>query len=465
MPGPNILIVYPDTLGANAVHCYGNQTVHTPNIDRLADTGVRFTNCTSANPVCQPSRMSLHSGKYVSTHGLHDNGLEFYPVEHTTFARFLRRHGYTTAYYGKTHAVHPPDWDELFDLYPDYNTYLKAHGIDVTYPEKPPLKDLCHGRSEIPSKHWATNVLGNLGVNYIRQQASSAQPFLLFMSFEAPHGPVTYPRDEPDLYDPEAIALPDTPEEALDTKPLERKLYMQARGSLAKSDDTLRYALSMYYSMVTLMDRNVGRLIQALDDTGQRENTVVLVLSDHGDFMGNHRCVGKGLSVDHSLIHVPLILNCPSRFATRTVHGLVESIDVFPTLTELAGVEAPPLLQGRSLLPLALGRTTEGKAFAFSEEFYGVGPHFFAVRDREYKLTVSSTGVEELYHIASDPWEWHNLADDPAFRERLSVLKTAMLQWRFRCVEHPAIRQENFIQWLLEGKTEKLPPYLGGPER
>ncbi len=462
---PNFLIIYPDTLGARAVGCYGNPTVKTPNIDKLAETGIKFNNCTSQNPVCMPSRMSLHTGKYVSGHGVLDNSTGYYPEDQLTFARFLGGHGYHRAYFGKTHSVNRDDWDEIFDLYPDYNHYLESRNISVRYPEQPPLKDLCHGYSDIPSKDWATNVLGNLGGNYIRKREQEENPFLLMMSFEAPHGPVTYPRDESKLYDPAEIELPKAPENSLDSKPFERKLYMQARGRLAKSDETLKFALSMYYSMVTLMDRNVGKLLAALDESGQRDNTIIIFLSDHGDFMGNHNCVGKGMSLDEALIHVPLIVNCPAKFQLREVESLVESIDVFPTLAELAGLEKPAGLQGESLIPLASGTAETEREFSFSEEFYGQGPFFFSARNKEYKYILSSTGNEELYHLPSDTWEWNNLSEYPDCQQVLNELRQAMLLWRFRSVDHTHLRANNFIEYLRKGEYDKLPVYLGGPEK
>jgi len=463
---PNFLIIYPDTLGANAVGCYGNKIVKTPNIDKLAATGIQFTNCTSANPICCPSRMSLHTGKYVSTHRLIDNGIGYYPSDHLTIPQFLKEQGYERAYYGKTHSINKPDWDDVYDLYKNYNHYLKARGIDITYPERPPLKDLGHGTSKIPSKDWATNILGNLGSSYIKEKKHSENPFLLFMSFEAPHGPVTYPFDEPEIYDSDDVILPKAPERALDSKPSERKLYMQARGKLAKNDELLKFALSRYYSMVTLMDKNVGKLVQALDETGLRENTIIIFLSDHGDFMGNYNCVGKGMSVDQSLIHVPLVLNCPTRFSPHSIDSLVESIDVFPTIAELTATKPPKGLQGESLVPLALGNIKhQEKEFAFSEEFYGTGPHFFSVRNKKYKYILSSAGNEELYDLENDPWEWNDLSENNDLKDLLDQLKNAMLQWRFKCVDQTYTRKNNFIKYLLEGQTDKLPPYLGGPDK
>ncbi len=463
MTKPNFLIIYPDTLGTRAVGCYGNPVVKTPNIDKLAATGVKFTSCTSQNPVCRPSRMSLLTGKYVSGHGLLDNGTGHYPADQLTLPQFLGKQGYHRAYFGKTHSVNRNDWDEIFDLYPDYNHYLQSRNISVKYPEQPPLETICHGYSDIPSKDWATNVLGNIGENYIRERQPEKQPFLLMMSFEAPHGPVTYPRDELKIYDPAEIELPKAPENALDSKPYERKLYMQARGKLAKNDDSLKFALSMYYSMVTLMDRNVGKLLTALDESGQRDNTVIIFLSDHGDFMGNYNCVGKGMSLDEALIHVPLIINCPANYQPREVDSLVESIDVFPTLAELSGNEPPAGLQGESLVPLASGAAKAEREYAFSEEFYGQGPFLFSVRNREYKYILSSTGNEELYHLPPDPWEWHSLINSPEHQEVLNELRQAMMLWRFRAVDRTHQRKVNYIDYLLKGEYDKLPAYLGGP--
>ncbi len=460
---PNFLVIYPDTLGARAVGCYGNPIVKTPNIDALAATGVKFENCTSQNPVCCPSRMSLHTGKYVSAHGLLNNNMKYYPESHFTIPRFLKDQGYRTAYYGKTHSINRAEWDDIFDLYPHYNHYLKAKGIDIKYPERMPVKDLCHGTSQIPSKDWATNVLGNLGERFIHEHQNPETPFMLFMSFEAPHGPCTYPFDEPRIYDPDDISLPKAPEDALlNSKPYKRQLYMKTRGKLARNDKVLKSALAIYYSMVTLMDRNAGKLVQALDHAGLRDNTVIIFLSDHGDFMGNYNCVGKGMSVDQSLVHVPLIINNPARFSPRSVNALAESIDVFPTIAELTGAECPRGVQGTSLLAPALDREHCPRQFAFTEEFYGNGPHFFAVRNDKYKYILSSGGNEELYDLENDPWEWNDLSAVPGKSNTLKELNRAMLNWRFRCIDKTRIEPDNYIDGLLKGQLDKLPAYLGG---
>jgi len=458
---PNFLIIFPDTLGANAVSCYGNPDVKTPNIDKLAETGVKFNNCTSQNPVCQPSRASLLTGKYVGTHGIRDNGVANFPTGHLIFPEYLGELGYKRAYYGKTHSVDKSKWDDVFDLYPDYNKYLKGRGIPVTYPEREPLENrLNHGYSRIPAKDWATNVLGNIGKRFIEDQKASKDPFCLFMSFEAPHSPCTLPLEYKDLYSPDKIILPDVPEEDMENKPEGRLAYLKTRRKSGNGKEDLKWALSIYYGLATVMDENIGKLVDALDDNGLRDDTVIIFLSDHGDFMANHGAVGKCISVEQSLIHVPLIVNCPAKFAHSEIDALVESIDVFPTISDLAAGEKPRGLQGESLIPHVLGKADHEREVAFSEEHYHPWLSYFAVRDKQFKFTISSNGDEELYDIEKDNYEWYNLAAKPEFKEKIAWFKDKIIKWRFDCIDNTVESKVDWVSNFMHKWGDDPKPYL-----
>jgi arylsulfatase len=450
MKKPNFIILYPDSLGANALSCYGCKNAYTPNIDALAAGGVRMENCTSQNPVCMPSRASLLTGKYVSTHDVYDNGVIPYPVGHKTFQQLLKGAGYHTAYFGKTHSINNQEWDDVFDLYPDYNHYLQARGIDVVYPERFPLDKLNAGFSKIPGKDFSEVVLGNLAVDYIEKSTETDDPFLLFMSFEAPHSPWSLPEDYRHFYHPEKVKLPDIPEQDRRNKPQYRLDYHAKRASMAKTDENLKHVIAVYHALTSIVDEQVGRIVSALDSSGIRDNTCIILMSDHGDHLGNHRTMGKCLSIEEDLIHVPLILNNPKAFKPHVADALVESIDIFPTIMELANIDPPGGLQGQSLVPLAENRPDAVQRRAsFSEEHYKPFPAMTSARNKEFKLIIDSAGFEELYNIKDDPHEWYNLAGQSEYKQVLLELKDEIISFGFMHVDMTLKEGEN-DNWVLD---------------
>lgn len=453
MPKPNFVLILPDSLGANAVGCYGNSTVQTPNIDALAKEGVQLNQCFAQSGVCMPSRATLLTGKYPGCHPSRYNSVIRVPFGHTTFASVLRDNGYRMGYMGKTHSVNTEEWDDVFDLYADINHYLKEKNIPVHYPEKPPLENLCAGISEIPAKHFPTNLLGDLSVRFLENRAQDNQPFFLMTAFEAPHSPWVIPREDQGLYDPDSIPLLEIPSEDTDKMPSCRREYLHKRSSMA-TDKQLQFALSIYYSLCTIMDRNVGKIVRALDRMGLRENTILFMLADHGDYLGNHRSMGKCMSLEDSLIHVPAIINSPQRYTSQTSDSLVGLIDIYPTIMDLAGIAPPTGLQGKSLVPILKGETSSVRKAIFSTEFHDHYPASICVRDERYKLVVSSDGFEELYDVQNDPHEWRNLIERAELDSIKLQLKDLLIQYIFESLDRTLPSKGNWVKnFLTEDNT------------
>jgi arylsulfatase A-like enzyme len=434
-------------MGANALGCYGNSIVRTPHMDRMATEGLRFSNCFSQNPVCVPSRSSLHTGQYVLAHGVRDNNCNPAPDKsHRTFAQELRENGYETAYYGKTHALdgRHDEWDDVFDLYPDYNRYLKGRKIDVKYPERPRVEDLCAGVSQIPYDDFSEVVLGNLGESYIRARRDSDKPFFLFMSHEAPHSPWTVPEEVADLYSMDEIKLPDVPDEDFSNKKDWRLAYMKKRVEYA-TEESLKNAVRTYYTLTSIIDRQVGRYLEALEETGLLENTYVIIMADHGDHIGNHRSMGKCLSLDDSLIHVPMIWYAPGRVKTGVVDELAESIDFFPTIMELAGIPCPSGVQGKNLSACLSGKCEPVRECTFSEEYSDAWGALMCARDKRYKLTVFDDGYEELYDLEQDPYEWYNLTCHEELTSVRDDLRMQLLRWRFASADRTTPQRFDWV--------------------
>lgn len=445
---PNYVILYPDSLGANAVGAYGCAAAQTPNLDALAAGGLRFAACTAQNPVCMPSRTSLHTGTYVATHGFYDNNVIAGAVDRPSLVRSLRAAGYRTIYLGKTHAIDPAEWDEVFDLYAGYNHYLQGRGIPVRYPEKFPVDRLNAGFSAIPLADFSETVLGNLAVEVIRRQAGSDQPFLLFMSFEAPHSPWSLPEEARWRYRPEAIRLPEAPAGDRERRPAWRQAYFDKRTAMAGDGEPLRHALAIYHALAGVVDEQIGRIVGALDAGGLRERTVVVASADHGDHCGNHRSMGKSLSLDESLVRVPLILNAPGRIAPGATASLVEAIDVLPTLLDLAGLGVPAGVQGRSLRPLIDGeRGAPFRSHAFSEEHALPYPGLRSVRDDRWKLVLCADGHRELFDLHEDPLEWRNRAGEAATRAIEAELMNHLALHAFQTIDR---RNSAGSNWVVE---------------
>lgn len=449
---PNFVFIFPDSLGANAVGCYGNALARTPTIDQLAATGIRFKHCTAPTPLCFPSRGSLHTGKYASTHGCRDNNVGVTDPEHPTLARSLRAAGYRTGYFGKTHNLNQSEWDEVFDLQPDFNQYLRARNIDVHYPETPPVEDLCAGVSALSAEDFPENLLGNMGQHFLQDRAKDRQPFFLFMSHEAPHSPWVVPETDLSLYDGIDIPLPEPPVADWQHKPENRMAYFRKRREMA-NDENLRWAIRIYMTLVHIVDRNIAKLVQTLDETGLRDNTIIVIAADHGDHLGNHRQLGKTLSLDQSLIHVPLILNCPSRWPSAVNGSMTELIDLMPTFCRLIGEPIPTGVQGKSLLPLLNGEQEQVRQYAHAEEHNDLWGSWMAVHDANYKYVRSDDGFEELYDLQADPLEWHNIAGDPQLHDIQQQLKDEMLRWRFDCIDRRKPRRFDWVSHFISQDT------------
>jgi arylsulfatase A-like enzyme len=444
---PSFVILYPDSLGANAVGAYGCTAAQTPHLDALAAGGLRFDACTAQNPLCMPSRTSLHTGTYVATHGFYDNGVMAGAVDRPSLVRSLRTAGYRTIYLGKTHAIDAREWDEVFDLYAGYNHYLQARGLPVRYPERFALDRLNAGFSRIPLADFSETVLGNLAMDVIRRQAGDKRPFLLFVSFEAPHSPWSLPEEARWRYRPEAIRIPACPACDRERRPAWRQDYFDKRAAMAGADDALRHCLAIYHALAGVVDEQLGRIVAALDAGGLRDRTVVAACADHGDHCGNHRSMGKCLSLDESLVRIPLILNAPGRIAPGSTPSLVEAIDLYPTLLDLAGVEIPAGVQGRSLRPLIDGeRGAPFRSHAFSEEHARPYPGLRSVRDERWKLVLAADGHRELFDLAEDPLEWRNRAGKAPTQAVEESLVEQLALHAFRTIDQRQTAASNWVE-------------------
>lgn len=409
---PNVVIVMVDQQFADAMSCVmGEKYIHTPNMDKLAEKGMRFTRAYSPNPLCQPMRTSMMTGSYTHQTGVLTNGPKKIEAEkHNFLGKIFKNAGYETGYFGK--------WHVAFDIAEE-----EIHGFDTCFPE-----------SDIDAEP---------AVKFIKQKHE--KPFLAVASFLSPHEICQWSRKQelrtgsigvmPPLEELPPLKINFAiPKNETDIMAFMRKSY-QAHHLFPVGDNTdaewrrLRWG---YYRLIERADSLVGQVFNAVRESGQEENTLIVFLSDHGDCAGSHHWNQKTVFYDES-VRVPLIMKWDGKTKVGTSNVLVNTgLDMIPTLCDFAGIEIPKSLQGESLLVPAIGDTTNWKReFVVSENHMvqcepvdgkSYEPFGKMVRSNRYKYCLYSEGEnrESLVDMQSDPKEMVNQAGNPSY---IKVLK------------------------------------------
>jgi len=382
---PNFLYVICDQLGLDAVGAHGCTDVETPHLDRLIDAGTTFLESHSTNPVCSPARSSLMTGRMPVETGVVTNGRPIDP-SCPTVGHVLESAGYDSVYCGKWHLPGPtPKREDGFRVFP-------ARG----------------GQGDIDD-----SAVSRTCEAFLRNRTGD-QPYLMVASFLQPHdicfwGNHVSGRLPEGLPYPEIEGmLPELPPN-LRSRP-KAPAALDARNAKGRSDLQWRYYLYIYSRMVEMLDADVGRLLTALEETSQDDNTVVIFTSDHGDGRGRHEHVSKWYPYDEAC-KVPLSITCPDRIAARqdSTH-LVSGLDIMSTICDMADVNPPERLQGRSLKPLLQQdidvEWREFVTFDFQQQGH-------VLRSDQYKyVQFDGSPIEQLFDMKSDPWEMTNLYED-----------------------------------------------------
>lgn len=463
---PNILLICTDQHRFDVVGAYGNPHVKTPNIDRLAAEGVLFEQCYTPNPVCAPTRASILTGRYPRAHGLWGNGVPL-PAHERLFTRTLADAGYDCGLIGKLHlgacfrGRTEPRYDDGF------RTFKWAHDPTHGSPEnayhqwlareRPALwaEASSHGMGReghaavrfdtMPTEAHYTRWVGEETLAFLRGGRDAEKPFFLWTNFFDPHHPFVAPREYLDRYDVNALPLPVGAEGALTSKPpilqeaSEKSYAGFARGYAEYTAKEIREIVRAYYAMVSFIDDEVGRIVAALDEQGLRQNTLIVFTSDHGEMLGDHRLLLKGPMMYEGAVHVPLLLNWRGRLPEGERRGgFVSLIDLCATALDAAGSPDLPTSQGSSLLPIARGEAT-GREYALCEYRNSGHPyeppvHVTMLRQGTHKLVVhhgppatARPRTGELFDLAADPRELHNLWDSPQAREHRTALQERLL--------------------------------------
>lgn len=478
MPRPNLLLIHTDQQRYDAIGAQGNEEIHTPNIDALAEQGVSFQRCFIQSPVCMPSRASYLTGQYPSQLRIFNNGVPL-PEDTRTLPRLLSSRDYVSANVGKLHfrphsnrnhrEPHPSygfdhlEISETPGLYEDaYRDWIRREAPEqldkisvglppgtavwrrlmeqddeIPHPDRQPgdagdlsmeVDDASSSESALsfvdpkkPIPHPAdeeythTAFVANQTIDFIEEHSDDR--FLCVSGFWAPHLPYIVPQRFIDQYDPSELSLPEFPPELEDAK--EESEF---------TDQTLRNMRHGYYAAVSEIDHHLSRIFDRLDELGLRENTIVVFTSDHGEYLGEHLKAGKGFPGEDCVSRVPFIIRWPDGVVDpgRTVPDIVEMVDLVPTLLDCCGVQRPLNLKGTSLRPALKDEPFEGQESALLEggarEMEGR-----TVRTDRFRYVFRSNGDEELYDLDREFGEYRDVSEDSEYRDTLTEMRHKLL--------------------------------------
>lgn len=431
---PNILWYCTDQQRFDTIAALGNEYAHTPTVDQLVEEGVAFTTAYCQSPICTPSRASFMTGMYPSRIHNTRNGNDTFPSHPPLVSKLLADSGYDCGMVGKFHLQssghrteprlddgyrfwkfsHAPrdDWDSGHD----YADWVRSQGGD--------LDTLRNSEDRVPPHLHQTTWATEMAIDFVNQSRDT--PWLLSVNIYDPHPPFIPPRQYADRF-----AADDMP------GPLFRETDLAQQQQLKEIDfqDEVRTpeehnakdAQAKYYAMIAQIDDQFARLLQAIDEAGQTDNTVVIFTSDHGESLGDHGLMYKGCRFYEGLVRVPLIFRWPGHIRSGLQSdALVELIDVTATVLDVAQVDPPEQMQGRSLVPILTGQADPARFRnsvrceyfdALHADFTGGCGAFATMYRRDHwKLVVyHGHNLGELYDLAADPHEFDNLWDDETY--------------------------------------------------
>jgi arylsulfatase A-like enzyme len=457
---PSVLWIMLDDGRADALGCYGKPWAQTPNIDAIAADGVRFQTAIVQNPVCTPSRTCIKTGLYAhqtgvmamgrptKTPGGYRRNVWSGSQQHNLLKAWSQR-GIPVKNIGKMH-VFKKDWHDLGDFGP-----ILGHVAQPTALFKPEWKGklissvhtkthhwMIGGQLDVPVSEFRQSRIGDRAVAELKKLTARDDPFFLRVSFHAPH--VACYICPSHFIDPSTIDLPlPTAEEFANKPKFERENLHTYSGAADLSRSEIDLARGTYYGMVRLVDDQVGRIMQVLEEAGRLENTIVVINSDQGFQLGEHGLWKKRDFYDTNVC-VPLIISAAGQLPAGTVVGPpVEMVDFLPTLIELCGMTPPAHISGKSLIPLMLGKVGSWREACFSEhdhsediydELRQGGGRRVMVRTKDWKLVFfMDERLEDqdpaLYHLMTDPYEQQNLAHDPQYEDVVAKLISMARKW------------------------------------
>lgn len=488
---PNILFIMSDDHAYQAISAYSDHLIETPNIDRIANEGMLFTNACVTNSICAPSRATILTGKHCHIHGKIDNRMPF-DTSQVTFPQLFQQAGYQTAMFGKLHFGNNPKGVDDFMILPGQGNYINP--------------DFITPRGDTTITGYVTDIITDLTIDWLKEKRDKEKPFMLMYLHKAPHRPwwpapekfaelsdKQYPLPETlfDIYEERGTAAktaemnllyhmqyshdskirPETLDSMGKIEPEvtsfkngfwgpygranaeQRSLYDPVLDSINsyfagkwpgmtnREKMIWKYQRYMqdYLACISSVDDNVGRILDYLDENGLAENTLVVYTSDQGFYLGEHGWFDKRFIYNESFL-TPLMVRWPNEIRAGTTNDeMVQNLDFAQTLLDVAGIEAPEAMQGESLVPLLKGDVYKWDRDAVYYHYYEypavhMVKRHYGIVTKEYKLVhfYYDTDEWELYDRRNDPNEMKNVFDDPAYSETVEELKIRLAELRVK---------------------------------
>jgi arylsulfatase A-like enzyme len=425
----NVLIIYADDQSYHTIHAQGNKEIYTPNLDALAQQGLSFRQAHvmggHQGAVCMPSRVMMLSGRYINR--LPGDG-NVIPDSIVGLPEVLRHAGYTTFQCGKWHSD-KASYNRFFNtgahiFFGGMHTvadggqfHPKVFDYDPTgiYPSE----------NRRQSDTYSSELYADAAVEFLQSDVAKKAPFLCYVAFTSPHDPRTPPSAFAGLHKAEQITLPPNflPQHPFDNGD------MRVRDELLlpspRTPDAIKNEIALYYDMISEMDFQVGRIVEALEKNGLKENTPIVFAADNGLAVGQHGLLGKQNLYEHS-IRVPMIFVGPGIPANRQSNAFVYLSDIAPTLYDLLRIQAPGSVEAKSLLPVIRDQHDKVR-----NQIYNVYGHWSRSikTDDGFKLIVYNVDGKEraqLFNLKNDPWETKDLAVDVQYRQQIELMRKAL---------------------------------------
>ena len=495
---PNILFIMSDDHAYQAISAYGSQLIKTPNIDRLADEGMLFSNACVSNSICAPSRATILTGKHTHINGKIDNRMPFDTTQ-VTFPQIFQKNGYETAMFGKLHFGNNPKGVDEFMILPGQGHYINP--------------DFITKKGDTTIQGYVTDIITDLTINWLKKYRDPDKPFMMMYLHKAPHRPwwpspekfkefstKTFP--EPTtlfddyknrgtaaktaemnllyhmMYSHDSKIRPETLAEMGNVRPNVKEYKNSFYGPYGRANakqkaqyepvlDSInnffkknwpnmtdeekmkwKYQRYMqdYLACISSVDDNVGRVLDYLEKSGLAENTIVVYTSDQGFYLGEHGWFDKRFIYDESF-KTPLIVRWPNNIKPGSVENeMVQNLDFAQTFLEAAGIESPGDMQGESLMPLLLGEKGKWDRDAVYYHYYEypsvhMVKRHYGIVTKEFKLFHFYYDVDEweLYDRLKDPNEMNNVYNDPAYASTVNKLKKELKELRVKYKDSPEL--------------------------
>jgi arylsulfatase A-like enzyme len=436
-PMPNVLFLLTDDQRFDTIHALGNKDIITPNMDWLVRNGTSFTNAYimggTCAAVCVPSRAMILTGRtlfHIEREGEWD-----YPIiKYEAFPEVFKKAGYNTFVAGKQHnkeAVVARSFTQGGKIFfggmdDHWRVPFVEFSPEGNYPEKDRI-ELSKKMKEGPPQKHSSEQISDVAVDFINKHAHQ-KPFLMYVAYLAPHDPRTMPEEYLKMYDPQKLPLPKNflPEHPFDNGELD--IRDETLAGRPRTPEEIRKHIAAYYAMISHVDAQIGKVLDALRKSGQIDNTIIVFTGDNGLALGRHGLMGKQNLYEHS-IKVPLIFSGPGIPKNQTRDAYAYLFDIYSTLCDMTNLPIPDTVEGKSLLPVLKNPRTELR----SSMFYAYRDFQRALREGDYKLieyAVKGHRTTQLFDLRNDPWEMNNLAGSTNYTAKLKELQKLLLQWQ-----------------------------------